>query len=80
MLELEREIFEPSGISTVEPPEMIMKGILISKPCGILYHLDGCTGLRYDTSPRWHHGDADKSSVHGSTIAMSSHVCCSFSQ
>jgi len=46
MLELEQEIFEPSGISTVEPPKMILKGVLMSKPCGILYHIDGCTGLR----------------------------------
>ena len=78
MLELEQEIFEPSGISTVEPSKMIMKGILISKPCGILYHLDGCTGLRYDTPPRLYHSVPDKTLVHGSTIAMSSHVCRPF--
>ena len=75
MLELEQEILEPSGISTVEPPKMIMKGILISKPCGILYHLDGCTGLRYDTPQRSHHSSPDTTLVRGSTIAMSSRVC-----
>ena len=49
MLELEQEDFEPSGISTVVPPKMILEGVLISKPCGILYHIGGCTGLRYGT-------------------------------
>ena len=80
MLELEQEIFEPSGISTVEPPKMIMEGVLISKPCGILYHLDGCTGLRYDIPLRLRHSVPNKMLVHGSTIAMSSHVCHPFSQ
>jgi len=79
MLELEHEISEPSGISTVEPPKMIMKGVLISKPCGILYHLDGCTGLRYDIPLRSHHSVPDKTLVHRSTTAMSSHVCHPFS-
>jgi len=47
MLELEQEIFEPSGISTVKAPKMILKGVLISKLCGILYHIDESTGIRY---------------------------------
>ena len=46
MLELEQEILEPSGISTVDPPKMILKGVLISKLCGILYHIDESTGIR----------------------------------
>ena len=36
MLELERETSDPSGISTVDPPKMILNGVLIRKPCGIL--------------------------------------------
>ena len=75
MLELEQEIFEPSGISTVVPPKMVLKGILISKSCGILYHIDECTGLRYRTSSRSHHSVPDKTLAHGSTIATSSNVC-----
>jgi len=51
MLELEQETFEPSGIPTVVPPKMILDGVSISKPCGILYHIGGCTGLRYGTPP-----------------------------
>lgn len=46
MLELERETFDPSGISTVDPPKRILNGVLISKPCGILYHIDGSSGIR----------------------------------
>ena len=47
MLELEQEILDPSGISTVNPPKMILKGVLISKSCGILYHVDESSGIRY---------------------------------
>jgi hypothetical protein len=54
MLELEQEILDPSGISTVDPPKMVLKGVLISKSCGILYHIDESTGQRYDTPPRFH--------------------------
>ncbi|KAF9644702.1 hypothetical protein BDM02DRAFT_3190363 [Thelephora ganbajun] len=45
MLELEQEIFDPSGISTVNPPKMILKGVLVSKSCGILYHIEESTGI-----------------------------------
>ena len=74
MLELEQEIFDPSGISTVAPPKMILNGVLISKPCGILYRIDECAGLRYSTLSRSHHCVPDKTLAHGSTIATSSHV------
>lgn len=47
MLELEQETFDPSGISTVEPPKMTLSGLLISQSCGILYHIDESIGLRY---------------------------------
>jgi transmembrane E3 ubiquitin-protein ligase len=47
MLELEQEIFDPSGISTVDPPKMILGGVLISQSCGILYHMEESIGLRY---------------------------------
>jgi hypothetical protein len=47
MLELEQETFDPSGISTVDPPKMLLNGILISQPCGILFQFDEVTGLRY---------------------------------
>lgn len=47
MFELEQEIFDPSGISTVDPPKMTLSGVLISQSCGILYHIEESTGLRY---------------------------------
>jgi len=76
MVELEQEIFEPSGISTVEPPDMILKGVLMSESCGILYHIDGSTGIRCVAPSRQRCAVPEKVLVHGGTIAMSSHVCC----
>ena len=49
MLELEQEVLDPSGISTVESPKMTLNGVLVSKLCGILYHIDESTGIRYVT-------------------------------
>lgn len=80
MLELEQEIFDPSGISTVDPPKMILEGVLISKPCGILYHIDGSTGVRYDAPSRSHSSVSDESSARGNTAATPSHVRCRSSQ
>lgn len=74
MLELEHELFDPSGISTVEPPEMILKGVLISKSCGILYHIDESTGLRYSTPSRLQFNVPDKTLAHGGTTATLSPV------
>lgn len=56
MLELEQETFDPSGISTVDPPKMTLSGVLISPSCGILYHFDQSTGLRYAISLRQYSG------------------------
>ena len=70
MLELEQEIFDPSGISTVDPPDMTLSGVLISHSCGILYHIDKSTGLRY-VIPSIHHSCvSDKTSVRGATVVM----------
>lgn len=71
MLELEQEIFEPSGISTVDAPGMILKGVLISKLCGILYHIDESTGIRYVAPLRWYCSAANIILVHGATVATS---------
>jgi hypothetical protein len=74
MLELEQEIFDPSGISTVDPPKLILKGVLISKSCGILYHIDESTGLRYGTPSRLHCSVPDQTQARGTPFATSSHV------
>lgn len=47
--ELEDEIDNPTGITTVRPPEMKLTGVLISKNCGILYELPDIDGLKYVT-------------------------------
>ena len=74
MLELEQEFFDPSGISTVNPPKMILEGALISKPCGILYHIEGSTGIRYSAPLGSHLTFPDKTSALGSIVATQSHV------
>lgn len=71
MLELEQEIFDPSGISTIDPPKMILSGVLISQPCGILYHIDESVGLRYVVPLGQCSGIPDKASVRGATVVMS---------
>lgn len=75
MLELEQEILDPSGIPTVEPPKMILKGVLISERCGIMYHVGECAGMRYGAPLRSYCSDPDKILVRGSTIVMSLRVC-----
>lgn len=47
--ELEDEIDEPTGITTVRPPEMKLRAVLISKNCGILYELPGLEGMKSQT-------------------------------
>jgi len=74
MLDLEQEIFEPSGISTVDPPRMILKGVLISKLCGILYHIDESAGMKYVAPLRQHCSAANRMLVHGTTVATPSLV------
>ena len=44
--ELEDEIDKPTGISTVHPPEMKLRGVLVSENCGILYELPEIQGLK----------------------------------
>ncbi|KAI0343001.1 hypothetical protein BDW22DRAFT_1356560 [Trametopsis cervina] len=44
--ELEDEINNPTGISTVKPPDMKINGLLISRNCGILYELPQMEGLK----------------------------------
>ncbi|KAI0071333.1 hypothetical protein K474DRAFT_1607089 [Panus rudis PR-1116 ss-1] len=45
MKELEDEIDNPTGISTITPPPLLMKGVLLSKNCGMLFEFD-TTGLK----------------------------------
>jgi len=44
--EFEDEVDDPTGISTIRPPEMKLKGVLVSKNCGILYELPEVKGLK----------------------------------
>ncbi|KAI0083737.1 hypothetical protein BDY19DRAFT_975766 [Irpex rosettiformis] len=46
MQELEEEIDNPTGITTVRAPEMKLSGVLVSKNCGILYELPDIQGLK----------------------------------
>jgi hypothetical protein len=79
MLELEHEIFDPSGISTVDPPKRTLSGVLISQSCGILYHFKESIGLRYVVFPvKGHSGVPERASAHGATAVMSLPVCHSF--
>lgn len=74
MFELEQEIFEPTGISTIDQPKMALSGVFISKSCGILYHIDESAGVRYVTLLRQHYPFTDGIPAHGVTIAGSSPV------
>ncbi|KAL4250477.1 hypothetical protein ABKN59_006994 [Abortiporus biennis] len=46
MKELEDEIDEPTGITTVPRPPMKMNGVVVSKNCGMLYVLKDINGLK----------------------------------
>ena len=46
MHELESEMENPTGISTVSRPELRMNAILMSKECGILLELRSAEGLK----------------------------------
>lgn len=46
MQELEEEIQNPSGITTISPPPLSMTGVLVSKECGLLYEITETEGLR----------------------------------
>lgn len=44
--ELEDEIDNPTGITTIRAPEMRLKGVLVSKNCGIIYDIPELKGLK----------------------------------
>jgi len=46
MRELESEIDNPTGISTVKAPPLILDGAFISKNCGILLQADQGKGVK----------------------------------
>ncbi|KAF8909348.1 hypothetical protein CPB84DRAFT_1673542 [Gymnopilus junonius] len=46
MQELENELQNPTGISTVLPPKLSISAVLLSKECGILYEMKNTEGLR----------------------------------
>ncbi|KAH9889041.1 hypothetical protein C8Q73DRAFT_737866 [Cubamyces lactineus] len=46
MDELEKEIDEPTGITTVRAPEMALEGVLLSQSCGILYEIKHVIGVQ----------------------------------
>lgn len=47
MRELEEELQNPTGVSTVKPPQLALHAVLTSAECGILYHIRYAEGLRY---------------------------------
>ncbi|KAG2011698.1 hypothetical protein CC2G_011786 [Coprinopsis cinerea AmutBmut pab1-1] len=49
MEELEEEIQNPTGLTTISPPKLSINGVLVSKECGILYTLHDTDGLRSRT-------------------------------
>lgn len=49
MQELEEEVQRPTGRSTVKPPNLSVRGVLISRECGLLYEVGDTEGLRYVT-------------------------------
>ena len=44
--EVESEIDNPTGVTTVRQPTMRLKGVLMSKDCGMLYELPEETGMK----------------------------------
>ena len=44
--EVESEIDNPTGVTTVRQPQMRLKGVLMSKDCGMLYELPEETGMK----------------------------------
>ncbi|TBU30076.1 hypothetical protein BD311DRAFT_755258 [Dichomitus squalens] len=46
MDELENEIDEPTGITTVRAPELSLEGVLLSQDCGILYEIKHAIGVQ----------------------------------
>ena len=52
MRELEDELQNPTGISTVSTPKLSVSGVLLSKECGILYEITNSEGLRCAFCPQ----------------------------
>lgn len=50
MDELESEIDEPTGITTVNAPELVFDGVLLSQNCSILYEIKHTVGVQYVNS------------------------------
>ena len=48
MQDLEDELQKPTGKWTVERPPLRLNGMLVSRECGLLYHLHDADGLRYE--------------------------------
>lgn len=48
MQELEDELQNPTGIHTPATPQLSLKGLLVSKTCGVLYEISNTEGLRFD--------------------------------
>jgi hypothetical protein len=46
MQELEEEVQRPTGQWTVKPPKLSVRGVLISRECGLLYEVEDTEGLR----------------------------------
>ncbi|KAI0365183.1 hypothetical protein BV20DRAFT_973479 [Pilatotrama ljubarskyi] len=46
MDELEKEIEEPTGITTIKAPELVLDGVLLSQNCGILYEVKHTLGVQ----------------------------------
>ncbi|KAK1222123.1 hypothetical protein PQX77_015051 [Marasmius sp. AFHP31] len=46
MKEYESEIQNPTGLRPLKPPKFSMKGILVSKECGIMYEIGNVTSTR----------------------------------
>ncbi|KAI8974598.1 hypothetical protein BD414DRAFT_498160 [Trametes punicea] len=46
MDELEKELDEPTGITTVKAPELALDGVLLSQDCGMLFELKHAVGVQ----------------------------------
>ena len=55
MRELEEEIEKPTGIWTVQPPELKLEGVLVSQDCGVLLRFKKTTGLKCVFHPSCFH-------------------------
>lgn len=48
MQDLEDELQKPTGKWTTKRPPLRLNGMLVSRECGLLYHLRDANGLRYE--------------------------------